>query len=343
MKAAVFEGPEKMTVREVDLSPCGKDDIIIKVYGCGICGGDIRNFFAGLRHGVESQIMGHEFSGTVSEVGSRVSRFRVGDRIAVAPDVSCGECCYCRRGWVNLCEHHRMIGTHWPGGFAEYVHLPGEVLKRGFVHHIPEGVSLEEACLSEPASSVIASQERAGLGLGDTVLILGDGPIGCLHIEAARANGASKIVMSGLMRLKEAEKFKPDLLIDSSKEDVAALTREFTDGLGVDLAICANPVTATQEQAVQSVRKRGRVVLFGGVPKSAPMTSLNSNTIHYNEIEVVGAFSYETRHHIKALEAIRSGAFHPAGYFNKTVDLDGIVDGIMTAKKGAALKVLVKP
>jgi len=344
MKAAVFEGPETITIREVDLPPCGENDIIVKVHGCGICGGDIRNFSTGLRHGVERQIMGHEFSGIVTEAGPGVTRFKTGDLIAVAPDVSCGECYYCKRGWVNLCENHRMIGTHWPGGFAEFVHLPEEVLNRGFVHAVPDGVTLEEACLSEPASSVIAALERSGLGLGDSILILGDGPIGCLLVEAARANGASTIIMSGRMRRKEQVlRFGPDYLIDAVNEDVPALVRKYTGGRGVDLAVCANPVVATQEQAVQSVRKRGRVVLFGGVPKSAPLTTLNSNTIHYNEIEVAGAFSYEPRHHLKALEAIRTRAFRPELYFNVTVPLEKITEGIMTAKTGTALKVLVKP
>ena len=344
MKAAVFEGPEKMTIRDIDLAPCGENDIIIKVHACGICGGDIRNFYNGLRHGVKSQVMGHEFTGTVAQVGAKVTRFSVGDRIAAAPDVSCGECYYCKRGWINLCDNHRMIGTHWPGGFAEFVHIPGFVLDRGFIHPVPEGVSLDDACLSEPASSVIASMENAHVSLGDTVLIIGDGPIGCLLIETARANGASKIIMSGRMRRREqVEKFKPDLLIDAATEDVAARVREFTDGLGVDVAVCANPVVSTQEEAVQSVRKRGRVILFGGVPKNAPMTSLNSNTIHYNEIEVVGAFSYEVRHHLKALEAIRTGALTPEYYFTKSVALDDIVEGIRSAKTGKDLKILVRP
>jgi L-iditol 2-dehydrogenase len=237
-----------------------------------------------------------------------------------------------------------MIGTHWPGGFAEFVHIPEFVLKRGYLHHIPEGVSMDEACLSEPASSVIAGMERAGFGLGDTILILGDGPIGCLHIEAARALGAAKIIISGNLRRQESlKRFKPDYILDASREDVPERVKEITGGLGVDLAICANPVTATQEEAVQSVRKRGRVVLFGGVPKTDPMTTLNSNTIHYNEIEVVGAFSYETRHHLKALEAIRTGALSPELYFTKTVSLDDINEGFRSAKTGKALKILVKP
>ena len=343
MKAAVFEGPEKMVVREVPLSACGDEDIILKVHACGICGSDIRNFRAGLRYGVTSQIMGHEFTGLVHEVGRNVRDYKVGDRIAVAPDVSCGTCYYCRRGWVNLCNKHRMVGTQWPGGFAEYVHLPGEVLYHGMVHHMPEGLSLEDGALSEPASSVIASQERANIGIGDTVAIFGDGPIGMIHTEVARARGASRIIIVGLMRLKEAERFKPDAIIDAGSEDPVARIRELTDGFGADVAITANPVAATQGQAVLSVRKRGRVILFGGLPKDNSGTSLDGNAIHYDEIEVVGAFSYQAVSHHKAMKAIRDGQINAGRYFNLTVGLDDIVSGFEAAMTGKALKVLVKP
>lgn len=344
MKVALFEGPERLVVQDMPLKKCDTGDIIIKIYACGICGGDVRNFHNGLRHGITSQVMGHEFSGVVHEVGTEVNGYKTGDRIAAAPDVSCGECYYCRRGWVNLCNKHKMIGTHWPGGFAEFIHIPAFVLNRGFIHHIPEGVSMKEACLSEPASSVIAGMERAQFGSGDSILILGDGPIGCLHIEVARALSAAKIIISGnLRRLESLEKFHPDRIIDAGREDVPGKVREFTNGLGVDLAICANPVAATQEQAVQSLRKRGRAVLFGGVPKSTPMTTLNSNTIHYDELEVVGAFSYETRHHLMALEAIRTKTLNPELYFTRTVSLDNINEGFMSAGTGKALKTLVIP
>ena len=131
-----------MVVRDVELNPCGPDDIIVKVHPpCGICGSDVRNYRSGLRADVGEQILGHEFTGTVHEVGLNVTEYAVGDRIAAAPDVSCGHCWYCKKGLVNLCDNHRMLGLHWPGGFAEYVHLPAEVIKNGMIHHIPEGVS----------------------------------------------------------------------------------------------------------------------------------------------------------------------------------------------------------
>lgn len=343
MKAAVFEDIERIVVREVPDPVCGPGDAVLRVHACGICGSDLRSFCSGLKGGVTSQIMGHELTGVLTDVGRDVTGYRPGDRIAAAPDVSCGRCWYCRRGLVNLCVEHRMLGTHWPGGFAEYVHFPPEVLARGMVHHIPAGVSLTDACLSEPAASVLAAQANAGLGLGDTVLVIGDGPIGCLHLEVARARGASRVIMAGLKRLQEAARFAPDALIDAGSQDTVSEVLRLTDGLGADIAVCATPVAATQEQAVESVRKRGKVILFGGLPRNAPMTTLNSNLIHYNEITVVGAFSYPATAHEEALQLIGNGRITPAKYFTRIVSLDDIVEGFRIAADGVALKVLVVP
>jgi len=343
MRAALFEAPERMVVREVELHPCGDTDVIVKVHACGICGSDLRNFRTGLKGHPLPQVMGHEFTGVVTEIGSDVRRLAVGDRVAVAPDVSCGECYYCKRGLVNLCVSHRMIGTHWPGGFAEYVHLPEVVLERGMVHRIPGELSLDDAALSEPTSSVIAAQERAGVGLGDTVLVIGDGPIGCLHLEVARSRGAVRVIMAGLTRLKEAERFSPDLLIDSGSRDTVKEVLAATDGLGADVAIVATPVATTQAQAVRAVRKRGRVILFGGLPRSDPHTTLDGNLIHYGELEVMGAFSYPAYVHEKALAILAGKRLHPEKYFNLVVPLSDILQGFQAAAEGRALKVLVKP
>jgi L-iditol 2-dehydrogenase len=343
MKAAVFEGIENIVVRDVETPRCDNEGVLVKVDACGICGSDIRNFHTGLKGDVKKQIMGHEIAGTVELVGPEVTRFRVGDRVAIAPDVCCGECYYCRRGWVNLCVSHRLIGTHWAGGFAQYIHLPRVVLRQGMVHHLPAGLGFVEATMGEPASSVLAAQHNAGVGLGDTVLIIGDGPIGCLHVEVARARGAAKVIVTGLTRLALLPQFHPDVTIDAGKQDTVKQTLAATGGLGADVAICANPVAATQEQAVESVRKRGTVVLFGGVAKTNPMTTLNSNLIHYNEIRVMGAFSYPAVTHEQALGLIADGKIAARKHITKEVGLSGLVDGIKMAERGEALKVVVRP
>ncbi|MBC8610729.1 alcohol dehydrogenase catalytic domain-containing protein [Massilimaliae timonensis] len=343
MKAAVFEKPETIVVKEIPIPECPDDGVLIRVEACGICGGDVRNFYQGLRADVGSQIMGHEIVGTVVEVGKGSRGFAVRDRVALAPDVSCGECAYCKRGWVNLCAEHKMLGTHFPGGFAQYIAISGYIIEHGFIEHIPDTLSFEDAVMAEPSSSVIACQNRNQVQQGDTVVIIGDGPIGCLHIEVARAKGASKIIMVGLARLEAAKEFHPDVLLDAASVDPVEEVRKLTNGIGADIIICANPVTSTQEQAVEMARKRGTIVLFGGVPKSAPMTSLNSNLIHYNELTVTGAFSYPSCGLKDALDYLNEKKITASKYTNVIVPLEKICDGIMLSKQGKALKAVVKP
>lgn len=343
MKAAVFEGIETINVRELPIPDCKEGEMLVRVETCCICGGDIRNFHTGLRYGVSQQVMGHEISGVVEEAGKNVTRFKAGDRVAIAPDVSCGECYYCKRGLVNLCMNHRMLGTNWPGGFAQYIHLPAEVLRHGFVEHIPDNLDFDEAAMAEPAASVIACQEYNNVSLGDTVVVIGDGPVGCIHLEVAKARGAFKTIMVGLTRLDTVPQFNPDYIIDSANQDPVEEVRKITNGLGADIVICAAPVASIQKQAVEMVRKRGKVVLFGGVSKNNPMTTLNSNLIHYNEITVVGAFSYPATGLAKAISLIAAGKISAKKYITKRVKLDEIPEGMACAEQGKALRVAVKP
>jgi len=344
MKAAVFKGIEKIVVKEVELPQCEDEGIIVKIEACGICGSDIRNYHNGLKIDVKEQIMGHEIAGVIKEVGGKIKKFKIGDKVAIAPDVSCGKCYYCERRLPNLCLHHRLIGTHWPGGFAQFIYLPAEIIQHGIVHHIPEDLSFKEATISEPAASVVACQDYNNVSLGDTVVIIGDGPIGCLHLEVARARGASKIIMVGhTRRLDIIKKFNPDYLINAASQDPKKEVLEITNGLGADFAIIANPVSKTQEQGVEMVRKRGKVIIFGGLPKDRPLTTLNSNLIHYNELTVVGAFSYPAYAHEKALNLIALNKINAKNYIDKIVSLEEIEEGIRHAEHAKVLKIVINP
>ncbi len=343
MKAAIFEAPGRIRVRKIRKPTCENDSIIVRVEACGICGSDIRNFHRGLRYGIKSQVMGHEISGIVEEKGKSVTKFQIGDMVAIASDVGCGACFYCKQGFVNLCINHRMVGTHFPGGFAQYIKIPFEVIRSGMVNEIPEGIGFKEATLSEPLSAVINIQEEAGISPGDKVLIFGDGPVGCMHLQIARSRGAGTVIMVGLKKMRLADRFEPDFLFDAAKIDPVKAVHGITDGLGVDVAICANPSPITQEQAIEAVRKRGKVILFGGMPEDRPFVSLNSNLIHYNEIMIMGAFSSPSYMKKVALQAIKNKQISPEKYIDKIVNIESIVEGMKDAEKGNALKVVVKP
>lgn len=345
MQAAVFQDIGSIVIEERPIPVCPEDGLLLRVHACGICGSDRRNFQNGLKDGIKNQIMGHEIAGEIVEIGPAAGRFQVGDRVALAPDVSCGQCWYCKRGLVNLCEHHRMLGTHFPGGYAQYMALPGDVLRHGFVEPIPADMPYEHAAFAETCAAVIACQNACHVSLGDTVVIFGDGPVGCLHCEVARARGCRKVIMIGRGKMEFAKTFSPDVLLcgRDPAEELVAQVRAHTDGRGADVVILAIASVAAQQQALEMVRKRGTVVIYGGAPKDASMTSLDSNRIHYGEITVTGAFSYPATGLADALSALEMGKIHVEQYISARVPLNGIVDAMGLLARGEALKVMVHP
>jgi len=344
MRSAFLVGERTFSLREIPEPVCPADGLVLRVETCGVCGSDIRRWREGPPPGVTDIVPGHEIGGVVVEVGPQVSHYAVGDRLAVAPDIHCGRCYYCQRGLFNLCDELHFLGINsgYPGGFADKVVLTGEVLELGVVHPMPEGLSFLEGSLAEPCSSVLASHHKLGTSLGDTVVVIGAGPIGCLHVVVAQARGARVIVSQRSATRRElVKRFNPLAIVDPSAEDLVARVRELTAGVGADVAICANPVAATQTQAVELVRKRGRVVLFGGLPKADPYTHLDGNRIHYGEIAVLGDFSYHPTFHAQALEAIQRGVIRADQIVTHTVPLDEIAHAFEIASSGQGLKVMV--
>jgi len=346
MKSAFLIGPKTIELREVPRPATPPDGLVLEVRACGVCGSDLRRWAEGPPPGVPHLVQGHELAGEVVEVGPKVDRFRVGDRVAVAPDIHCGTCWYCRRGLFNLCPDLRLLGITpgLNGGFADYVVLDGQLLQNGIVHRMPDGLSFHEGGLAETLSSVLASHDRSATGLGETVVVLGAGPIGCLHIVVARARGAAVIVAEpNANRRAGAARFQPDAIIDVTQTDVVAEVLRLTHGLGADVVVCANPVASTQTQAVEMARRGGRIVLFGGLPKANPMVSLNANRIHYGEQAVIGAFSYHPRFHEEALRTLQRQVVDAAAFVTHTRPLSLVAEAFQIAAAGEALKVMVEP
>ncbi|PWH15201.1 MAG: hypothetical protein DDG60_06165 [Anaerolineae bacterium] len=344
MQAAYITAPMHVEVCETPAPSLPADGLLLSVKACGVCGSDLRRWREGPAQGSETLIAGHEISGEVLAVGPQVTGYQVGEQLAVAPDVHCGTCYYCEHGLYNLCDTLRLIGITpgWNGGFAEVLALSGEVLRNGIVHRVPASLTFPQAALAEPLSSVLAAHEQARTTLGDTVVVMGAGPIGCLHMAVARARGARVILSEpSAVRRQIAERFGPELVLDPSSQDVVAEVRRVTGGRGAETAICANPVAATHAQAVELVRKRGTVVLFGGLPKANPQTTLNGNRIHYDELRVIGTFSYHPTYHALALEAIRRGLVDSDQIITHTFPLAQAAQAFEQAASGEALKVMV--
>ncbi len=344
MKAAQLTGPERIELVDLPVPECPADGVLLAVKACGVCGSDLRRWKEGPAGG-EITVPGHEFSGEIVEVGAKVSDYAVGDHLAVAPDVHCLKCWYCSVGLYNLCDDMTMIGITpgFRGGLAEYCVLPAHALAGGTIHRMPASLSWPQGALGEPLSSVQACHEDIGTKLGDTVLVMGAGPIGCLHTAIAHLRGARVILSEpNELRRQLAAPFKPDLVLDPLAQDVVAEVKAFTNGRGADSAICANPVAATHQQAVDAVRKKGNVVLFGGLPKAAPMTELHANRIHYDEIRVIGSFSYHPDYHLRALDLLEHGLIDSDLIITHTYPLDEVDRVFRTVAAGEALKVMVE-
>jgi L-iditol 2-dehydrogenase len=344
VKAAVFRGPGRLAVEEVSDPELSPDGVIIKVEACGICGSDLRAFQHGLRFARDWQILGHEVAGTVAAVGAYVSDYRIGDRLAIAADVHCGQCYYCQRALYNLCEDWQLVGAHFAGGMAEHMALPAAILRRGIVHRTPDGLSSVHAALAEPASSVLACQSDAEVEPGEVVAVIGGGPMGCLMVQVARARGA-KAILAGkhAERLAKARELGAWQVADVEQADPVAAVRALTGGRGADVAVVACASREAQAQAVQMVRKRGRVVLFGGLPKADPIVHLDANRIHYDELRVIGAFSYHPRYHAVALDFIARGQIEAAKIVTASYPLDQAIEAFAAAKSPDALKIVIVP
>ena len=344
MKAAMLVGPNKCELRDVPDPQVPDDGVLVQVKACGVCGSDLRRWKEGPAAGAPLIIAGHEIAGVVIGVGPACSGYNIGDRLAVCPDVHCGRCYYCKRGQYNLCDNLTFLGSSQgrPGGLANLLPLSGEFLMNGIVSHMPEGMDYLAASLAEPCMSVLMSHDRAGTSLDDTVVVMGAGPIGCIHTVVAKARGAHVILTeTSPVRRGMAERFSPDAILDPGEEDIVKRVRRMTEGRGPDIVICANPVGVTQTQAVEMVRKGGRVVLFGGLPKASPLVTLDANRIHYGEITVVGAFSFETSYQEKALKLIAAGVIPADKLITRTYPLEAVGEAFVAAASGDALKIVV--
>lgn len=344
MKSAFLMDRRKFEIREIEEPHLGPREVVVEIKACGICGSDLRRWKEG--PGGEPIVPGHEISGIISDIGKEIKSYDVGDAVAIAPDIHCGECYYCRHGNYNLCDSLHFLGITpgYPGGFAEKILLTEEILTLGVVHKIPKGLSLDHAALSEPCSSVLACHDRIHTSIEDLVVVMGAGPIGCIHTAVAHARGARVVISEpSEIRRNLAEPFNPEMIIHPFEEDLGLLVRKLTNGRGADMVVCANPVPATQTQAVEIARKRGKIVLFGGLPKDNHMVSVDGNIVHYEEKEIIGSFSYHPTYHAFALEALRREIIPADLLITKTYPLSEIQNGFESVDGGEALKVLIKP
>ncbi|GAB3880844.1 zinc-dependent dehydrogenase [Kibdelosporangium lantanae] len=346
MKVARFYAPGDIRIEDAPEPAAGPDELKIKVRNCSTCGTDLKIFRHGHHHIDPPRVIGHEIAGEVVQVGSDVDGWAAGDRVQVIAAIPCGECPDCRRGWLTICPNQKSMGYHYDGGFAEYMIVPHAVLKVDGVNRIPDSLSYAEASVAEPFACVLNGQELAGVGAGDVVVVVGAGPIGCLHVRLARARGAEAVYLVELSKQRlemAAALVKPDAAICAADVDPVEEVLRLTDGRGVDVVITAAAAGKAQEDGLRMAARRGRISFFGGLPKDNPVINLDSNLVHYRELTIVGANGSSPDHNKRALELIASGAVPVEDLITHRMPLDGVLDAIHTVSTGEAIKVTIEP
>jgi L-iditol 2-dehydrogenase len=344
MRVVRFHAPGDVRIEEAPEPTAGPGEVKLRVHNCSTCGTDVKIFRYGHHHIVPPRVMGHEIAGEV--VASNADGWTVGERVQVIAAIPCGQCAECRRGRPTVCPQQESIGYHYDGGFAEYVVVPAKVLAVDGLHRIPGALSYAEASLAEPLACVLNGQTLARVGAGDDVVVIGSGPIGCLHVRLARARGANRVFLIDLNadRLERAaDLVAPDTALAAADGDVLEAVLKLTDGRGADVVITAAASGAAQEQALRIAAPQARISLFGGLPKEAPVISVDANLVHYRELTLVGASGSSPAHNAEALRLIATGAVPVADLITHRLPLEHALKAFDLVGQGEAIKVTIEP
>jgi L-iditol 2-dehydrogenase len=289
MKALVFHAPGNMALQSCPVPQIAADEALVKVRFAGVCGTDIR-IYKGTKKIDAPRITGHEFAGDIAALGSGVKGFSVGDRVTAYPMIACGSCYVCRSGRTNICANRITLGYELDGGFATFIKIPAIAIAKGNLIKLPDDVSYEEGAASEPLTAAYNGIRRSNLALGQSVLIVGAGPIGLFHTQLAKVEGAGLIVVSEPQAGKRAlaKELGADAVIDPSSENVQKRVKELTDGAGMDIVLADVGIPKVVEGAIEYIRKGGTYVIFAGCPTGSQI-NIDPNVIHYKELVVTGS------------------------------------------------------
>jgi L-iditol 2-dehydrogenase len=343
MKAAVMDTPGKVAIKEIPVPEIGPDEVLVKVMAVGVCGSDVHYFEHG-RIGpyvvTKPIILGHECAGIVAACGQNVTRFAPGDRVAVEPGVTCGRCGACKSGRYNLCPDVEFLATPpVDGAFVQYIKH-----RQDFLYPIPDHLSFEEAALIEPFSVGIHALNRAGFRPGQSVAIIGLGPVGLTAVAAAKAFGASRIYVSDLEanRMQAALKLGATAAISAAEGDPAALIKERTDGHGVDVAVETAGHPIALKTALRTVKRGGKMAIVGLPPQDE--IGFNVPFICDNEVDIYGIFRYANTYE-QGVNFLASGKADLNSIITDRYPLEQTREALLRAmtNKAGSLKVMVYP
>ncbi len=343
MKAAMYYGIGDVRFEETDIPEIGPGELLIKIGTALTCGTDVKTYKRGhpllLQH--IPSLFGHEYAGTIEQVGEGVDSFEPGMRVVATNSAPCETCFFCRKGSPNLCG--QLKTTLVNGSFAEYIRVPAPVV-RWNTHQIPDSLSFRDAALTEPLACVVHGIEESNIQLGDTVTVIGAGPIGQMMIMLAKKSGASSVIVSDLAKLRRdtAKKAGADIVIDPSVENPVERVKEETEGYGADVVIEAVGLPVLWEQAIDMTRDAGTTVLFGGAA-SGTKFQVDTGRFHYGQLTLKGVFHLAPIHVEKALKLIIAGDIDSDILISDEMPLERVTDALELMGQGKTMKVAIKP
>lgn len=339
MRVAMYYNNRDVRLEEMPRPEIGDGEILVKVIASGICGSDVMEWY---RIKKAPLVLGHEIAGEIVETGEGVKKYKVGQRVFVSHHIPCNTCRYCLTGNHTACETLHTT-NYYPGGFAEYIRIPSLNVDRG-VFVLPDEMTFEDGVFIEPLACVVRGQRIAQLLPGQSVLVLGSGIAGLLHIMLARALGAGRIIATDIeeFRLNAAKKFGADTIINA-KEDVPSHVMEINDGRAVDLVIICTGALPAFHQALQSVDRGGTVLFFAptapGVELPVPV-----NDFWRNGIKLMPSYGNSPYDAMVAIDLIRAGRLPVRDMITHRLPLEKADEGFrLVAEAKESMKVILEP
>lgn len=342
MKAVVYYDFDDIRIEDIPIPEIGSDEVLVRVKACSLCSTDV--WKAMYHRSKPGSILGHEVSGVIAKVGADVTNFKEGERVAVYHRAQCGGCYYCRHGQEPLCSQYRQQSL-FPGVFAEYLRATSAIVEKSIVK-IPDDLTHEEAALIEPTACCVRTVSKCQVTLGDSVLVIGDGPLGILNAQVSKSAGASLVMVSGHhdFRIKIAKGLGIDYAFNSKKTDIGERVKELTEDRGADVVIVAVASTDAVSQATKLVRNGGKICVFGDfrdVPQ--PNLDLDLKLVLRDHTDLFGSWGCSPHNYLVAFDLIKSGRIKVKEMITHRFPLERFTEALEVFLGKECLKIVFNP